>query len=77
MDVFLHIFYLIPTKIAQKKTVKTLKCPFSYTEYLHTKWHQRQTFECHNVTASQRQSRTQRFSEQKDRRNAFEADKVT
>ena len=61
------MFYLIRTKIALKTPLKTLKYPFSYTEYHHTKWRQRQTFERHNV--QQRQRRTQRFLEQKDRRN--------
>ena len=39
-----------------------MKYPFSHTKYLHTKWRQRQLFECHNV--QQRQRRAQRFCEQ-------------
>ena len=46
------IFYLIPTKIRLKTPLKALKYPLSYTEYLHTKWRQRQTFERHNVTTT-------------------------
>ena len=34
------MFYLILTKISLKTPLKTLKYPFSYTEYLHTKWRQ-------------------------------------
>ena len=50
-----------------ENTVKMLKYPFSYAEYLHTKWHQRQTFERHNVIATRNV-----FREKKDRRNALE-----
>ena len=52
------IFLLIPAKIALKTLLKTLKYPFSYTEYLHTKWRQRQTFERHYVTTTSKKHAT-------------------
>ena len=66
LDVLLHI---LPhsNQNRTENTAKTLKYPFSYTEYLHTKWRQRQTFERHYV--QQRERRAQRFREQKDRQN--------
>ena len=46
------VTYFLPdsNQYRTENTVKTLKYPFSYTEYLYTKWRQRQTFERHNVT---------------------------
>ena len=67
MDLFLHV---LPhsNQNRTENTAKTLKYPFSYTEYHYTKWRLRQTFERHNI--QQRQRRTQRFREQKDRRRS-------
>ena len=59
----LPIFLPDSSQNSKENTAKALKYLFSYTEHLHTKWRQRQTFRHHNVTTTtlQRHSRTQRF----------------
>ena len=46
-----------------ENTVKTLKYPFSYTEYLNTKGRQRQTFERHNVITARNVFANKRIDE--------------
>ena len=49
VDVFLHI---LPDSNQNRteNTAKNFEISIFYTEYLHTKWRQRQTFKCHDVT---------------------------